>query len=433
MDKNKLKELLIEYKQRFLTARTDLIRRKIQDNIEPFIKFKEVVIITGPRRGGKSSLMKLICDDLIKKDRVPPSNILYLNFEDERFIEFNAAGDFAQIYELFLQINKPTGRLYFFLDEIQNVIGWERWVNRLYENENIKIFLTGSNASLLSSEISTALTGRNRTITNFPFSFGEFLNFKNYRLQENDFYQTKKRAVIKSFFQEYLKLGGYPEIVKINDPTLLEQYFKDIIYRDILPRYSIKKIKEIRELCLFLTSNLGSIHSYSRLQNLIGVKSLNTVKTYLEILEEVFLFFRINLFDYSIKRQIYNPSKIYIIDAALGNSISFKFSENIGHIYENLVFLELKRRNKEIYYWKSKKGKEVDFLIKKGLNIEEAIQVSYNLNDKKTLDREIESLLIAKDEFKIEHLSIITEDEEMKKEIEGVKIKIIPLWKWLLI
>jgi predicted AAA+ superfamily ATPase len=387
MDKNKLKELLIEYKQRFLTARTDLIRREVQDNIEPFIEFKEVVIITGPRRGGKSSLMKLICDDLIKKYKVPPSNILYLNFEDERFIEFNIS-DFAQIYELFLQINKPAGRQYFFLDEIQNVTGWERWVNRLYENENIKIFITGSNASLLSSEISTALTGRNRTITNF-----------------------------------------------INDPTLLEQYFKDIIYRDILPRYSIKKIKEIRELCLFLASNLGSIHSYGRLQNLIGVKSINTVKTYLEILEEAYLFYRINLFDYSIKRQIYNPnpSKIYIIDTALGNSISFKFSENIGHIYENLVFLELKRRNKEIYYWKSKKGKEVDFLIKKGLNIEEAIQVSYNLNYKKTLDREIESLLIAKDEFKIEHLSIITEDEEAEKRIGNVKIKIIPLWKWLLI
>jgi len=432
MDKNKLKELLIEYKQRFLTARTDLIRREVQDNIEPFIEFKEVVIITGPRRGGKSSLMKLVCDDLIKRYKVSPSNILYLNFEDERFIEFNT-GDFAQIFELFLQINKPAGRLYFFLDEIQNVTGWERWVNRLYENENIKIFITGSNASLLSSEISTALTGRNRTITNFPFSFGEFLTFKNYRLQKNDFYQTKKRAAIKSFFQEYLKLGGYPEIIKINDPTLLEQYFKDIIYRDILPRYSIKKIKEIRELCLFLASNLGSIHSYSRLQNLIEVKSINTVKTYLEILEEAYLFYRINLFDYSIKRQIYNPSKIYIIDTALGNSISFKFSENIGHIYENLVFLELKRRNKEIYYWKSKKGKEVDFLIKKGLNIEEAIQVSYNLNYKKTLDREIEALLIAKDEFKIEHLSVITEDEEAEKEIGDVKIKIIPLWKWLLI
>ena len=432
MDKNKLKELLIEHKQRFLAARTDLIRREIQDNIEPFIKFKEVVIITGPRRGGKSSLMKLICDDLMKKYKVPPSNILYLNFEDERFIEFTT-GDFAQIFELFLQINKPAGRQYFFLDEIQNVTGWERWVNRLYENENIKIFITGSNASLLSSEISTALTGRNRTITNFPFSFREFLIFKNYKLQENDFYQTKKRAIIKSFFQEYLKLGGYPEVIKINDPTLLEQYFKDIIYRDILPRYSIKKIKEIRELCLFLASNLGSIHSYSRLQNLIGVKSINTVKTYLEILKEVFLFFRINLFDYSIKRQIYNPSKIYIIDTALGSSISFKFSENIGHIYENLVFLELERRNKEIYYWKSKKGKEVDFLIKKGLNIEEAIQVSYNLSDKKTLDREIESLLMAKDEFKIEHLSIITEDEEIEKETGNVKIKIIPLWKWLLI
>lgn len=430
MDKNKLKELLIEYKKSFLANRADLVRREIQDSIETFIKFKEVVMITGTRRGGKSSLMKLICDDLIKKYQVPPSNILYLNFEDERFIDFNT-GDFSQIYELYLQINKPIGRQYFFLDEIQNVAGWERWVNRLYENENIKIFITGSNASLLRSEISTALTGRNRVITNFPFSFREFLVFKNYRLEENDFYQTEKRAIIKSFFQEYLKLGGYPEIVKINDPTLLEQYFKDIIYRDILSRYSIKKIKEIRELCLFLASNLGSIHSYNKLLSLIGVKSINTVKSYLEILEEVFLFFQINLFDYSIKRQIYNPSKIYIIDTALGNSISFKFSENIGHIYENLVFLELKRRNKEIYYWKSKKGKEVDFVIKRGLDIEEAIQVSYNLNDKKTLDREIESLLMAKDEFRIKYLTIITEDEDMEKEIGNTKIKIIPLWKWL--
>jgi predicted AAA+ superfamily ATPase len=432
MDKNKLKELLIEYKERFLIERSDLIRREIQDRIESFLKYKEVVMITGTRRGGKSSLMKLICDDLIKKYKVPASNILYLNFEDERFIEFNS-GDFAKIYELYLQINKPIGRKYFFLDEIQNVPGWERWVNRLYENENIKIFITGSNASLLRSEVSTALTGRNRVITNFPFSFREFLVYKSYRLEENDFYQTEKRAIIKGFFQEYLKLGGYPEIVKINDSTLLEQYFKDIIYRDILPRYSVKKIKEIRELCLFLASNLGSIHSYNKLLSLIGVKSINTVKNYLEILEEVFLFFQINLFDYSIKRQIYNPSKIYIIDTALGNSISFKFSENIGHIYENLVFLELKRRNKEIYYWKSKKGKEVDFLIKRGLDIEEAIQVSYNLNYKKTLDREIESLLLAKEEFKIKYLTIVTEDEDIEKEIGNVKIKIIPLWKWLCI
>jgi len=432
MDKKKLKELLIEYKERFLIERSDLIRREIQDRIESFVKYKEVIMITGTRRGGKSSLMKLICDDLIKKYKVPASNILYLNFEDERFIEFNS-GDFAKIYELYLQINKPIGRKYFFLDEIQNVPGWERWVNRLYENENIKIFITGSNASLLRSEISTALTGRNRVITNFPFSFREFLVYKSYRLEENDFYQTEKRAIIKGFFQEYLKLGGYPEIVKINDSTLLEQYFKDIIYRDILPRYSVKKIKEIRELCLFLASNLGSIHSYNKLLSLIGVKSINTVKNYLEILEEVFLFFQINLFDYSIKRQIYNPSKIYIIDTALGNSISFKFSENIGHIYENLVFLELKRRNKEIYYWKSKKGKEVDFLIKRGLDIEEAIQVSYNLNYKKTLDREIESLLLAKEEFKIKYLTIVTEDEDIEKEIGNVKIKIIPLWKWLCI
>ncbi|MDI6792689.1 MAG: ATP-binding protein [bacterium] len=434
MEKDKLKELIIEHKERFLTKK-DLIKRKIQANINSYLKHREIIVITGIRRGGKSSLMKLIADDLVEEFNVPVSNILYLNFEDERFIEFEVK-DFNQLHEIFLEIYNPKGRKYFFLDEIQNIVGWERWVNRLYEFEDIKIFVTGSNSTILSSEISTALTGRNRQLTNWPFSFREFLSLKNYSIDEKDFYLRERRVEIKNLFKEYLRLGGFPEVLKIDDITLLEQYFKDILYRDVVARYSIRNIKEIKELSLFLSSNIGTIQSCKNLRDLIGVKSVNTVKNYLEILENVFLFFRLNLFDYSIKRQIYNPSKIYSIDPALSNSIAFKFSRNIGHIYENLVFVELKRRDKDIFYWKSKsgeKGEEVDYVIKRGMQIEEAIQVSFNLSSPKTKEREVKSLVLAKSELGVNYLTIITEDEEGEEKSGQARIRIIPLWKWLLL
>jgi len=430
MEKNKIKELIIEHKERFL-AKTKLIKREIQKDINSFLKQREIIVITGVRRGGKSSLMKLLATDITEKYGVPRNNILYLNFEDERFTEFDV-NDFDQVYEIFLEVYHPRGKNYFFLDEVQNVKGWERWVNRLYEFEDIKIFVTGSNAAMLSPEISTTLTGRNRQLIIYPFSFNEFLSLRKYSLNEKSFYLREKRIELKQLFKEYLELGSFPEVLKIRDITLLEQYFKDIIYRDIIARYSTRNIKEIKEMTLFLASNIGTVQSYKNLKEIIGVKSLNTIKNYLEILENVFLFFRIELFAYSVKKQIYNPSKIYSVDSALSNSVAFKFSENIGHIYENLVFMELKRRNKEIFYWKSKKNQEVDFVIKRGLKIEEAIQVCFSLAEKKVRDREIKGLLAAENELNVNNLVIITDDEEGEKEIEGTTINIIPLWKWLL-
>ncbi|PIV64833.1 MAG: hypothetical protein COS11_00130 [bacterium (Candidatus Ratteibacteria) CG01_land_8_20_14_3_00_40_19] len=430
MEKNKIKELIIEHKERFL-AKTKLIKREIQKDINSFLKQREIIVITGVRRGGKSSLMKLLATDITEKYGVPRNNILHLNFEDERFTEFDV-NDFDQVYEIFLEVYHPRGKNYFFLDEVQNVKGWERWVNRLYEFEDIKIFVTGSNAAMLSPEISTTLTGRNRQLIIYPFSFNEFLSLRKYSLNEKSFYLREKRIELKQLFKEYLELGSFPEVLKIRDITLLEQYFKDIIYRDIIARYSTRNIKEIKEMTLFLASNIGTVQSYKNLKEIIGVKSLNTIKNYLEILENVFLFFRVELFAYSVKKQIYNPSKIYSVDSALSNSVAFKFSENIGHIYENLVFMELKRRNKEIFYWKSKKNQEVDFVIKRGLKIEEAIQVCFSLAEKKVRDREIKGLLAAENELNVNNLVIITDDEEGEKEIEGTTINIIPLWKWLL-
>ena len=431
MEKNKLKQLIIEHKERFLSSE-NLVKRETQEIIKSYIKQKEVIIITGVRRSGKSSLMRLISNDIIKEYDVPLDNILYLNFEDERFIDFSH-NDFEPLYETFIELYHPQGKKYIFLDEIQNIKGWERWVNRLYEFEDIKIFITGSNATLLSSEIATALTGRNRQLTCYPFSFREFLTLRGYKFNQKDVYLREKKVRIKNLFKEYIELGGFPEVLKNKDNTLLEQYLKDIVYRDIIARYNIRNVKEIRELILFLSSNIGTTHSYKNLKELIEVKSLNTVKNYIEYLENVYLFFCIDLFDFSIKRQIYNPSKIYSIDSALSRSVAFRFSQDSGHIYENFVFVELLRRNKEIFYWKSKRGKEVDFLIKRGLKIEEAVQVSITLAEYKTKQREVDGLLDASKELNVKNLLIITEDEEGEEKIGKTKIKIIPLWKWLLL
>lgn len=434
MEKEKLKELIIGHKEKFL-SRGGLVRREIQDEIANYIPQREVLIITGVRRSGKSSLMKLLCDDLLSRENVLENDILYLDFEDERFISFTFQ-DFEPLYETFIELENPQGRIYLFLDEIQNISGWEKWLNRLYEFENVKIFVTGSNASLLSSEISTALTGRNRQIVTWPFSLREFLTMKEVIIEAKSLYKRQKKVEIKRLFREYLELGGFPEVLKTGDITLLEQYYKDIIYRDVIARYAIKNIKEIKELTLFLAANPGTVQSYKNMQRIIGVRSQNTVKNYLEALNDVYLFFPMDLFDYSLKRQIYNPSKIYCIDAALSNSVSFKFSRNIGHIYENVVFLELLRRNKEIYYWKSKKGRGVDFIIREGLNITEAIQVCYSLGDERTRQREMQALTEVKDELRAERLTVITDDEESIVSVEFPRghdeINIIPLWKWLL-
>ncbi|MCK9244406.1 MAG: ATP-binding protein [Candidatus Marinimicrobia bacterium] len=430
MNKEKIKQLIVEHKERFLKP-ADLVRRDSQSFIEKVLKQKEIIVISGVRRAGKSSLMKLITGDLINQDKVPGNNILYLNFEDERFIEFKHS-DFEILLETYVELYQPDGRQYFFLDEIQNIKGWEKWVNRLYEFENIKIFITGSNASLLSSEIASALTGRNRQILNFPFSFHEFLSFNQEEIKPTDFYLREKKIKLKKFFQEYASMGGFPEVLKNRDLTLLEQYFKDIIYRDVIARYNIRNIHEIRELALFLASNIGTIQSYQNLQNLINVKSLNTIKNYLEIFESVYLFLRVDLFDFSVKRQIYNPSKIYITDIALANSIAFTFSRNIGRLYENIVCIELMRRNQDIFYWKSKNNQEVDFLIKKGLEINTAIQVCTSLSNDKIKKREIESLLEAKRTLNARNLIILTEDEEDEITENSVKINITPIWKWLL-
>jgi len=236
-----------------------------------------------------------------------------------------------------------------------------------------------------------------------------------------------KKVEIKRLFEEYIVLGGFP----MGDVTLLAQYFQDILYRDVIVRYGIKNIRGIKELTLYLAAHPATVQSYKNMSTIIGAQSVNTAKRYTEALNSVYLFFFTDLFDYSVKRQIYNPSKVYGIDVAMMGAVSFKFSRNLGRLLENIVFLELKRRKKDMYYWRSPKGREVDFITRKGAQIQEAIQVCLSLAEENTKQREMLGLMEARQVLKPGRLMVITREEEETLGDGYEDIIIIPLWKWL--
>jgi len=351
-------------------------------------------------------------------------NYSYINFEDERLLEFTYH-DFNNLLEIFLSLN-PKSKTFFF-DEIQVIEGWEKFVRRLF-TEEYKIFVTGSNATLLSSEIATSLTGRNLRVELFPFSFKEYLSFSNFEIKK--IFTTQEKAVLSQQISDYLYYGGFPEIVKSKDFEELNQIYQDIIIKDLLVRFKIRDQKDFRELSLFLLSNIGKKISFNNLKKLLEFSNTSKVKNYVDFLCESYLFFTIKKYDPSVKKQIVNDKKIYTIDTGLVNSTSFQFSENRGNILENAVFLELKRRYKEIFYFEEKK--ECDFVIKSGRNITQVIQVSDNLSNPSTKKREIAGLKAAMDRFNLNEGTIVTLDTEENIKKDNKKIYIIPYWKWLL-
>ena len=300
------------------------------------------------------------------------------------------------------------------------------------QDKGAKFFITGSNASLLSKELGTKLTGRCIATELYPFSFHEFLAFKGYKLPKNALSYTAERAGIKKYFAEYLKHGGMPEYLKYKDETLLKRVYEDILYRDIVARYDIKQVKALRELGLYFLSNIGSLFSYNNLKNTLGVGSMNTIKSYSDFLENSFLVFLISRFSHSLKQQFVANKKIYCIDNGLAESIAFQFSKNKGKFLENLVFLELKRKFPEIYYYKTSNNLEVDFLVKSGKKDIALIQVSDNLDNEKTRQREINSLSRAMDELKLKKGLILTEDTDDEIKTNGKVILVQPIYKRLL-
>jgi len=434
MNKESLKKIIVAQKQLFLEKKDLFPRDILADFYDKYRKIKEIFLITGIRRCGKSSLLRLIWDDYKSRETLDDNQFLYINFEDERLGDF-AKDDFETMLEAYRELNPQSKdkEIFLFFDEIQNIHYWEKFLNRLRETEKYKIYVTGSNATLLSSEMGTALTGRNIPVALYPLSFHEYLvHFKQHPLNKESLYSHEREMEINNILKEYLCFGGMPKYIIEKSPELIQGYFQDIISRDIINRYNIKYRQKINELGRLLLANIGQKQSLRRIGNALELKNPGTIKNYLRYMEKSFLFFRVPLFSYSFREQIANPAKYYAMDIAFYNNITVKAGRNSGWIYENIVLAELKRdRQNEVFYCKTKKNLEVDFAVK-NLGKVRLYQVCQSLADPNTEEREVKALLAAMDELKIKNGAIINQEIDKTKNINGKEIKYITLAKWLL-
>jgi predicted AAA+ superfamily ATPase len=414
MNKEILKEIIVQQSE--MASKKKFTHRELLDN---YTDHSFVNVLSGIRRCGKSTLMNIIRAQRKEKD-------YYLNFDDERLLSFNVS-DFQMLCEVFTELFGKQNSYYF--DEIQNINKWERFIRRLYDNGN-EIFITGSNARLLSYELGTHLTGRYIQVELFPFSFKEFVQHKGVKLDNKLIYNTKRKAEIVNLFEDYFKHGGFPEFFETKNKLYLKSLYDSLLYKDVLVRNRINKEREVKELVFRLASDLTKPVSYTKLAQTIGVKNSQTVKQYLDFLENTYLIFQVNKFDYSATKQVRNQKKIYFIDNALVNELGFQFSEDRGRYLENLVFLELKRRTYEIFYHREKK--ECDFICRKGAKIEQAIQVTSKMYDPRTKLREFDGLYEAMNSYNLNTGLLLTESDDFEEEYKGKLIKVKPIWKWLL-
>ncbi|GBE20039.1 MAG TPA: ATP-binding protein [Candidatus Pacearchaeota archaeon] len=420
INKELFKQVAIKQK-RIIEKEDEFVERDLLKDILNFIEDRRILIISGIRRCGKSTILKEIMRILKEKNK----SYCYVNFEDEKFLDFNAR-EFEDLNEVLIEVYGESK--YYFFDEIQNIDKFETFVRRL-QDEGKKIIITGSNSRLLSKEFGTRLTGRYKLFEIYPFSFREFLMFNKIKIKKEDLPLTETKVKIKKLFGRYTSLGGFPEYLKNKDEDYIKTIYENILYKDIIARYSIKKQKTIKELVNMLTTNISSQFTYNSLKNTLKLSNSITVKEYISYLNNSYLFFEIQKFYYSLKKQLNSPRKIYLIDSSFFNILGFNFSPNKGRILENIVFIELMREGKEIFYY-SNKG-ECDFVIKKGAKITQAIQVCYNL-DNKNKDREINGLMESISKFNLKEGLILTHDQEDEIKVNSKKIKIIPVWKWLL-
>lgn len=408
----RLEELILDQKEVFLSRNPGTTR---QVDFERYLSHDQIVVISGIRRSGKSTLMRQFAG------RFP--DFYYINFDDERLIDFGLA-DFSRLMVIFQKI--LPGIRVIFLDEIQNIDGWERFVRRIHD-EGYKIFLTGSNARLLGSELATHLTGRYVKIELYPFSFAELLAFRQIGYGS---VSSAKKAEILAVFDTYLEHGGFPEFIRYQDREFLQRTYDDILFRDIITRFGIREVKAFKQLVQYLFANLASETSYQALKKTLGFKSPMSVRSYIGFVEESYLLFECFRYDPSLKKQFANPKKIYVIDTGMRNAVAFRFSEDSGRLLENLVFVELKRRNAEIWYFRGKQ--ECDFVVRDSGAVTSAIQVCYELTAANR-ERETGGLVEAMAGLGLTDGLILTYNQEETIPAEQDRtITVMPVWRWLL-
>jgi len=411
MTTSQLEQLVLSQKESFL-SRDPGIPREV--DASRYRKTGQIVVISGIRRSGKSTLLRQF--SMLYK------NFHYINFDDDRLLEFSL-GDFSTLMLVYEKISPGTKVI--FIDEIQNIAGWERFIRRIHD-DGYKVFLTGSNAKLLSAELGTHLTGRYIKITLYPFSFREVLRFRSVSV---DRITEKKKARILAEFDRYLTFGGFPEYLKYADPEYLKRTYDDILFRDIIGRFGIREVKAFRQLAHYLFTNMANMASYNALKKALGFKSVVSVRDYVGFLEEAFLVFEIFKYDYSLKKQYVNDKKIYVIDNGMRNAVAFQFSDDRGRLLENCVFIELLRRNAPVYFFKN--TGECDFVTEDHGKVTAALQVCYELSQKNR-DRELDGLTSAMLTLGIKNGIILTYHQKETIVHSGFSLHVLPVWQWLL-
>jgi len=410
--------------------RTGVYRKDYADELYRQGKLKEASIVAGVRRAGKSTILLQVLRKLIDSG-TPRENILYVNFEEPTFIPYLTVEFLLRIHDLYLERFNPRGRTYVVLDEVQLVPGWERFVRGLYDRDkDIKFYITGSSSKLLSKEYGTSLTGRIVSNEVFPLSFQEFLAFKE-KEEMIERSRGKGSPALRNLFNQYTRFGGFPQVVLTEEEKdkmqILKDYYTAVIEKDIIQRYQVRDIRKLKEFCLNLYANAASHFSGYQAEKRQKI-SQPTANKFLEYAREVFLVQTTDCFSYSFTEQKANPYKVYAIDPGLYNAVSFRFSENLGRIFENVVYLALRRKGEEIFYWKGKG--EVDFLIRKGTRIDRLINVCWELN-KKNEKREFSGLYEAMKQFNVSNAKIIVSGYDDQVDIKGKKIVISNFFNWL--
>jgi len=405
----------------------------VKELLNLITKTNQIVCVSGVRRAGKSTLIKQVVKELIKTTEV--KNTLIVNFEDERFYERSLAV-LRQIYDTYLEKVHPGEKPFIFLDEVQEIGGWERFVRGVHGRKDAKLVVSGSSARLLSKEFATLLTGRHITFAVYPLNFNEFLKFKDMEVK-SEVEALAKRVEIKRLLDEYLEFGGFPEVVLSSEKRrILLSYFETIITKDVAERFKIREGEKLRTLAKYYLTNISSLMTFNSVSRFLRLP-LTTVERFSDHLETANLIFFVKRFSFSLKEQEKSPRKVYSVDIGLSNSVGFRFAMHLGKLMENVVAISLKTRQSfdpefEVYYWKDPLGREVDFVIKKGLRVEEVIQVCRDPNDEETKKRELRGLVKAMDGFGLKRGLVITEDFEGEERVGKRRIIYRPLWKWLL-
>jgi len=394
-------------------------------------------VVIGMRRAGKTWFCYQKIKELIASG-IKKEKILYLNFEDDRLLEF-AVNHFQEILDVYFgkYPEHRRDRCFFFFDEIQRIDQWELFIRRLLDTENLQIFITGSSSKLLGSEIATSLRGRSLAVEIFPFSFEEFLKFHKLFQDLPKTFGANTASVLRKAAKDYLEVGGFPEVQNLERNLrieVLQGYIDSVLLKDIIERHKVSNVLVLKHLVRHVMNSAGgqfSVNKFFNTMQSMAIKSTkNSLYEYLDHLTDAFLFYKVPIHSRSEKSRLINPAKIYTIDTGLLNAMSFRNSYNYGRLLETMVFMHLRRGGHDVEYVTTKDGYEADFLARHRISGEtQLIQVCWEMSDKKTFERELRGLKSAMDDLSLSTGTIVTWDDET---VIDNKIKVIPVWKWLL-